>query len=69
MSDDTEYAPTDKPAIIAHANAANRQLAPHTLLLEFLSSRFQAIRYRRADIVMIFKRLVLRTCLAQDKWR
>lgn len=55
--------------MIAYANGAHRTLAPHALVLDFLSSRFQAIRYRRADMVMSFKRLLLRTLLAAKNWR
>lgn len=69
MCADTEYSPTDKPAMIAHHHAATRVLAPHTILLDFLSSHFQAIRYRRADIILSFKRLVLKTISAWKHWR
>lgn len=50
-------------------HAATRMLQPHTILLSFLSSRFQSFRYRDSDLVHACLRLVLRSTLAADTWR
>lgn len=39
--------------------SAKRLLAPHVLILQMLSSRFQAARYRRPGLMLLIQRLVL----------
>ncbi|KAI7828997.1 hypothetical protein BC939DRAFT_393774 [Gamsiella multidivaricata] len=53
-----EYAPTDKKARQKSYKIASYLFAPHTIWIEFLSSRFQATRYRNRDMVDIFTRLL-----------
>ena len=38
---------------------AKRLLAPHVLILQMLSSRFQAARYRRPGLMLLIQRLAL----------
>lgn len=59
-----EYSPTDKADIDRAAAAARRFLTPHTLLLQMLLSRFQAVRYSRPGLVLLILRLVLRSARA-----
>ncbi|KAI1302141.1 phosphatidylinositol-4- kinase [Mortierella claussenii] len=53
-----EYAPTDKKARQKSYKIASYLFAPHVIWIEFLSSRFQATRYRNQDMVDTFTRLL-----------
>ncbi|KAF8932770.1 phosphatidylinositol-4- kinase [Dissophora ornata] len=53
-----EYAPSDKKARQKSYKIASYLFAPHTIWIEFLSSRFQATRYGNRDMVDIFTRLI-----------
>ncbi|KAI7830285.1 hypothetical protein BC939DRAFT_392956 [Gamsiella multidivaricata] len=53
-----EYAPSDKKARQKSYKIASYLFAPHTIWIEFLSSRFQATRYGNRDMVDIFTRLL-----------
>lgn len=49
--------------------AARRLLLPHTVLLQGLSSIFQAVRYRKAPLMRVLLRLILRSALAHKSMR
>ncbi|KAF8579311.1 atypical/PIKK/PI4K protein kinase [Ramaria rubella] len=59
-----EYSPTDRADIDRAGASARRLLIPHTLLLQMLLSRFQAVRYSRPGLVLLISRLVLRSARA-----
>ncbi|EJU05379.1 atypical/PIKK/PI4K protein kinase [Dacryopinax primogenitus] len=46
--------------------SAKRLLTPHALLLRALTSRFQAVRYHHAGLILILLRLVLRSTRAHQ---
>ncbi|KAG0006350.1 phosphatidylinositol-4- kinase [Modicella reniformis] len=53
-----EYTPTDKKARQRNYKIASYLFTPHVIWTEFLSSRFQATRYRNRDMVDTFTRLL-----------
>ncbi|KAF8529176.1 hypothetical protein BU17DRAFT_73353 [Hysterangium stoloniferum] len=59
-----EYSPTNKEDIDRAAGSSRRSLIPHTLLLQMLLSRYQAVRYNRPGLVLLLVRLVLRSARA-----
>ncbi|KAG8764613.1 phosphatidylinositol-4- kinase [Ceratobasidium sp. 428] len=56
-----EYNPTDKTEMDQTLADARRLLVPHTILLQMLRSRFQAVRYRNPGLMQLLLRLVLRS--------
>ena len=63
------YVPTDKEEIDRATTYARRLLVPHTLVLQMLSSRLQAARYRRSAVMFLIQRLVLRSSRAHRLFR
>ncbi|KAL0946563.1 hypothetical protein HGRIS_012767 [Hohenbuehelia grisea] len=59
-----DYAPTDKEVIDRGMSQARRLLTPHYMVLQMLSSRLQAARYRRPAVMFILQSLVLRSARA-----
>jgi hypothetical protein len=59
-----EYSPTHKADIDRAAASARRILTPHSLLLQMLLSRFQAIRYSQPALVHVILGIVLRSARA-----
>ncbi|KAI0345278.1 atypical/PIKK/PI4K protein kinase [Trametopsis cervina] len=59
-----EYSPSDSASIQHAIKAAQRQLIPHTLILQFLMSRLQAARYRKSGIMQLLQRLALTSARA-----
>ncbi|GAA6012158.1 hypothetical protein JCM11491_001767 [Sporobolomyces phaffii] len=66
LNQETQFTPTDKSALTKDYLLASRLFAPMTEMLEFLSSRFQAFRYRDANLVLACARLMHR-CLDSFK--
>jgi phosphatidylinositol 4-kinase len=64
-----EYSPTGKDAIDHSIQTARRLLLPHTILLQSLSSLFQASRYRHPRVMRILLRLILRSVDAHQSMR
>lgn len=64
-----DYSPTEKADADRAAAAARRVVVPHTLLLQMLSSRYQAVRYNRPGLVLLFIRLALRSARAHSLMR
>lgn len=64
-----EYNPTDNSAMERVHATANRLLAPHSMVLQMLLSRFQAARYDRRGLISLLLRLILRSSLAYSKLR
>jgi hypothetical protein len=64
-----EYNPTERDAIDRSMQAARRLLLPHAMLLQGLSSIFQAVRYRRSPLMRVLMRLILRSALAHESMR
>ncbi|GMK56681.1 hypothetical protein CspeluHIS016_0305210 [Cutaneotrichosporon spelunceum] len=62
-----EYTPTDRKAMDVEKKRANRLLRPHLLLLQVLSSQFQAIKYSEAGIMISLARLMMRSLGAADQ--
>ncbi|KAG9126585.1 phosphatidylinositol-4- kinase [Ceratobasidium sp. 392] len=56
-----QYNPTDKTEMDQSLADARRLLVPHTILLQMLRSRFQAVRYRNPGLMQLLLRLVLRS--------
>ncbi|KAL1412783.1 Phosphatidylinositol 4-kinase stt4 [Vanrija albida] len=56
-----EYAPSDKKVMDAELAKARRLLKPHLLLIQILSSQFQAVKYRAPGIMVSIARLMLRS--------
>jgi phosphatidylinositol 4-kinase len=56
-----EFAPTDKDALLREAHAASELLAPHSRLLYFLSSHYNANRLGSIDVQRIFTRWIQKT--------
>ncbi|KAF8334229.1 uncharacterized protein EI90DRAFT_3051526 [Cantharellus anzutake] len=59
-----EYSPTQRDNIERALHSARRLLVPHTMLLQTLASRLQAVRYRMPSLVHLIIRLVLRSVQA-----
>ncbi|KAF9919852.1 phosphatidylinositol-4- kinase [Linnemannia zychae] len=62
-----EYAPTDKKARQRSYKIASYLFSPHLIWIEFLSSRFQATRYRNRDMISTFIRLIQLTFAKEHK--
>ncbi|KAG8721515.1 phosphatidylinositol-4- kinase [Ceratobasidium sp. 394] len=56
-----KYNPTDKTEMDQALADSRRLLVPHTILLQMLRSRFQAVRYRDPGLMQLLLRLVLRS--------
>ena len=69
LDEETQYTPTDKGAMTKEYAAATRLLQPHSILLQFLSSRFQAFRYRDRDLVTNCMWIIMRSAAASKTWR
>ncbi|KAI0818966.1 atypical/PIKK/PI4K protein kinase [Irpex lacteus] len=59
-----EYSPSDSEYVQRNIKAAQRQLVPHTLVLQLLFSRLQAARYRKPGIMHLLQRLALKSARA-----
>ncbi|ELU44766.1 phosphatidylinositol 4-kinase beta [Rhizoctonia solani AG-1 IA] len=55
------YNPTNKSDMDQILGDARRLLVPHTILLQMLRSRFQAVRYKNPGLMQLLLRLVLRS--------
>jgi hypothetical protein len=64
-----EYSPTDKAILNRALRATRSLLVPHTLLLQMLNSRFQAIRYRDSGLMVVILRLIMRSAMAYKDLR
>lgn len=62
-----EYAPSDKHVMDVELARARRLLRPHLLLVQILSSQFQAVKYRAPGIMVSLARLMLRSLGAFKK--
>ncbi|BGP13672.1 hypothetical protein JCM10213_002240 [Rhodosporidiobolus nylandii] len=68
LNEETQFTPTDKDALSREYLLANRVFAPMLAMLEFLSSRFQAFRYRNAELVYASLRLVFKCLQKSEAW-
>jgi phosphatidylinositol 4-kinase len=64
-----EYAPSDKKVMDLELAKARKLLRPHLLLVQVLSSQFQAIKYREPGIMVSLIRLMMRSLAAHKKMR
>jgi phosphatidylinositol 4-kinase A len=64
-----EYSPSDSDYVHRSIKAAQRQLVPHSLILQFLMSRLQAARYRKPGIMHLLQRLALKSARAHARMR
>ena len=64
-----EYAPTDNKLMALEMIKAKRMLRPHLLLIQVLSSQFQAIKYRESGIMVSLIRLMMRSLGAAKRMR
>jgi phosphatidylinositol 4-kinase len=62
-----EYAPSDKAVMDVEMARAKRLLLPHLLLVQILSSQFQAVKYRVNGIMVSLARLMIRSLAAYKK--
>lgn len=63
-----ELTPTDREETEHNGKTARRLLAPHSSLLDFLASRFQAARYKNRNVVLATLRLITRSSRACKLW-
>ncbi|KZT60454.1 hypothetical protein CALCODRAFT_119134 [Calocera cornea HHB12733] len=63
---EVQYTPSDRIQIERELASSKRLLTPHALLLRALTSRFQAVRYHHAGLILILLRLVLRSTRAHQ---
>ncbi|KAM0792098.1 hypothetical protein ACM66B_004802 [Microbotryomycetes sp. NB124-2] len=68
LNQETQFTPTDKDGMTKEYLLANRLLQPHGRFLTFLSSRYQAFRYRSIDLVHACLLLVIRSVRAYKLW-
>ncbi|KAK4048808.1 phosphatidylinositol-4- kinase [Microbotryomycetes sp. JL201] len=68
LNQETQFTPTDKDRMTKEYLLANRLLQPHGTFLSFLSSRYQAFRYRSIDLVHACLLLVIRSVRAHKLW-
>ncbi|OCF44647.1 phosphatidylinositol 4-kinase [Kwoniella heveanensis CBS 569] len=59
-----EYSPSDKKVMDLELAKARKLLRPHLLLVQVLSSQFQAIKYRERGIMVSLIRLMMRSLKA-----
>lgn len=64
-----EYAPSDKKVLDLELAKARKLLRPHLLLIQVLSSQFQAVKYREPGIMVSLIRLMMRSLAAHQKMR
>ncbi|KDQ11709.1 hypothetical protein BOTBODRAFT_147082 [Botryobasidium botryosum FD-172 SS1] len=62
-----EYSPMEKKNIDRALASARRLLLPHTALLQMLTSRFQAVRYKDLGLMTLLHRLISRSTGAHEK--
>ncbi|EFP83486.2 phosphatidylinositol-4- kinase [Puccinia graminis f. sp. tritici] len=58
LNQSIQFNPTDRDEMHHHLNSIKRMLKPHSILLDFLSSRFQAARYQNRNLVMATMRFL-----------
>ncbi|PWN92771.1 hypothetical protein FA10DRAFT_298233 [Acaromyces ingoldii] len=63
----TEMSPTDRVEMNRERERAQRLFSPHLTLIQLVSSRFQAFRYRDPSMVLALVRLIQRSAIATDK--
>jgi phosphatidylinositol 4-kinase len=49
--------------------AAKKLLTPHLILIQILSSRFQAVKYQEAGLMLAFLRVVMKSAEHADHMR
>jgi phosphatidylinositol 4-kinase len=64
-----EYSPSDKKILDLELAKARRMLKPHLLLVQVLSSQFQAIKYRESGVMVSLTRLMMRSLAAAKHMR
>lgn len=62
-----EFAPSDKKVLDLELAKARKLLRPHLLLIQVLSSQFQAIKYRQPGIMTSLIRVLMRSLAAHKK--
>lgn len=62
-----EYSPSSKAIIDVEMARARRMLRPHLLLVQILSSQFQAVKYRASGIMVSLARLMMRSLQAYKR--
>ncbi|GAA5911601.1 1-phosphatidylinositol 4-kinase STT4 [Sporobolomyces salmoneus] len=68
LNQETQFTPTDKNQLTKEYLLASRLFAPMLGILEFLSSRFQAFRYRSKELALACMRLVSRSLDNLESW-
>ena len=64
-----EYSPSDKKVMDLELAKARKMLRPHLLLVQVLSSQFQAVKYREPGIMVSLIRLMMRSLSASTRMR
>lgn len=68
LNQSIRFNPTDRDEMHHHLNSIKRTLKPHSILLDFLSSRFQAARYRNRSLVMATMRFLRKSFENISHW-
>lgn len=63
----TEMAASDRADIVKERERANRLFAPHLTLINLISSRYQAFRYRDPTMVLALVRMLQRSAAATER--
>ncbi|KAK9727777.1 phosphatidylinositol-4- kinase [Basidiobolus ranarum] len=62
-----QYTPSDKDFRARSINQSTKIIKPHVIWVEFLTSRFEAIKYRNQALLSLFVRLLFYTFDSRDK--
>lgn len=62
----TEMSPSDRVAVTKERERATRLFTPHLTIVQLISSRFEAFRYRDPSMVLAIVRLIQRSAAATD---
>ncbi|PLW12578.1 hypothetical protein PCASD_16853 [Puccinia coronata f. sp. avenae] len=68
LNQSIQFNATDRDEIHHHLNSIKRMLNPHSILLDFLSSRFQAARYKNRNLVMATMRFLRKSFENISDW-
>ncbi|KAI7952678.1 hypothetical protein MJO29_008309 [Puccinia striiformis f. sp. tritici] len=68
LNQSIQFNATDRDEMHHHVNSIKRMLKPHSILLDFLSSRFQAARYKNRSLVMATMRFLRKSFENVSDW-
>ncbi|CAH7669300.1 hypothetical protein PPACK8108_LOCUS3895 [Phakopsora pachyrhizi] len=68
LNQSIQFTSTDRAEMQHHHNTIKRMLKPHSVLIDFISSRFQAARYKSRSIVLATMRLLKNSFESVHLW-